>query len=387
MYAVFGTDMPLAVRVVVAIVVVIALICAIGYLVHRFGAGALNAASAVRGRQPRLAVIDAAAVDGRRRLILIRRDNVEHLIMIGGPSDVVIEPNIVRATAAAPARETPPARAADMLPRATLAEGSMWPLPSEPMPRASRLTPPPAPQPDETDAAWSMHPEAAPRTVPDGEPRIAREREPRPALDRELRSATEREPRVVRSTPERELRVAAEREPRATTDSEPNVASEREARSSPATASRPAIDGTTRGPNSERLAGLAADLSRTYLEPAPTSPPPPPPPGRSADARRTPPSPVQPLTESDEQNLAEMALQLESALQRQRPATGPAVVPPAPRAEAKSETKSEIKSDARPDTKSDAKSDTKPAAKTAVKSFDNLEQEMASLLGRPPGKS
>ena len=30
-------------------------------------------------------MIDAATVDGRRRLVLIRRDNVEHLLMIGGP--------------------------------------------------------------------------------------------------------------------------------------------------------------------------------------------------------------------------------------------------------------------------------------------------------------
>ena len=36
-------------------------------------------------------MIDAATVDGRRRLILIRRDNTEHLMMIGGPTDVVIE--------------------------------------------------------------------------------------------------------------------------------------------------------------------------------------------------------------------------------------------------------------------------------------------------------
>jgi hypothetical protein len=46
-----------------------------------------------------LAVVDAAKMDGRRHLILIRRDNVEHLLMIGGPTDVVVEPNIVRATA------------------------------------------------------------------------------------------------------------------------------------------------------------------------------------------------------------------------------------------------------------------------------------------------
>src|SRR6185312_2663446 len=115
--ALFGTEMPLAVRFVIAFVVVIALIAGLYYVVRRFGAGALDAAGAVRGRQPRLAVIDAASVDGRRRLLLIRRDNVEHLIMIGGPTDVLIEPNIVRATAAAPAREAAPARAADTLPR------------------------------------------------------------------------------------------------------------------------------------------------------------------------------------------------------------------------------------------------------------------------------
>ena len=47
-----------------------------------------------RARQPRLAVVDATAVDARRRLVLVRRDNVEHLIMIGGPTDIVIESRI-----------------------------------------------------------------------------------------------------------------------------------------------------------------------------------------------------------------------------------------------------------------------------------------------------
>lgn len=56
-----------------------------------------NAPLFVRGgknREPRLAVLDAAAVDTKRRLVLIRRDNVEHLIMIGGPTDIVIESGI-----------------------------------------------------------------------------------------------------------------------------------------------------------------------------------------------------------------------------------------------------------------------------------------------------
>src|SRR6188508_3704327 len=99
----FGSEMPLAARFFIAFLIVLALIGLTAWLVRRFGSNRLGAAA--RGRQPRLAVIDAANVDGRRRLVLIRRDNVEHLMMIGGPNDVVVEPNIVRA-AARDARDT-----------------------------------------------------------------------------------------------------------------------------------------------------------------------------------------------------------------------------------------------------------------------------------------
>ena len=44
--------------------------------------------------EPRLAVMEQASVDRSRRLVLIRRDDVEHLIMTGGPVDVVIETGI-----------------------------------------------------------------------------------------------------------------------------------------------------------------------------------------------------------------------------------------------------------------------------------------------------
>jgi flagellar protein FliO/FliZ len=43
---------------------------------------------------PRLGVMEEARVDRSRRLLLIRRDDVEHLIMTGGPVDVVIETGI-----------------------------------------------------------------------------------------------------------------------------------------------------------------------------------------------------------------------------------------------------------------------------------------------------
>src|SRR5271169_1088136 len=93
----FGAETSLAVRFILAFLIVLGLIGVIAWALRRFGAGRFR--DSARGRQPRLAVIDHASVDGRRRLILVRRDNVEHLLMIGGPTDVVVEPNIVRAVA------------------------------------------------------------------------------------------------------------------------------------------------------------------------------------------------------------------------------------------------------------------------------------------------
>lgn len=43
---------------------------------------------------PRLGVSEQVMVDSRRKLVLVRRDDVEHLILTGGPVDVVIETGI-----------------------------------------------------------------------------------------------------------------------------------------------------------------------------------------------------------------------------------------------------------------------------------------------------
>jgi flagellar protein FliO/FliZ len=42
----------------------------------------------------RLEVVDHASIDSRRKLILIRRDDVEHLLLTGGLVDVVVETGI-----------------------------------------------------------------------------------------------------------------------------------------------------------------------------------------------------------------------------------------------------------------------------------------------------
>jgi hypothetical protein len=45
-------------------------------------------------RDKRIGAVETASIDGKRKLVLIRRDDVEHLILTGGPIDVVIETGI-----------------------------------------------------------------------------------------------------------------------------------------------------------------------------------------------------------------------------------------------------------------------------------------------------
>jgi flagellar protein FliO/FliZ len=306
--------MPLAVRFFIAFIVVLALIAAAAWAVRRFGGARLGGGGS-RGRQPRLAVIEAANVDARRRLLLIRRDNTEHLLMIGGPTDIVIEPNIVRAPAREPARVE-----------------NGWPLQpvSEPPSRGR-----------EADEHWPPEPPPRPR-----------------ATETLGRSAT---PLSPRSSPEL----------------------------------------------------------------APASPKPEPRPHAPA-----------PFDSAADQNLADMASQLEAALRREAPKPGESPRPPRevkmridPRIEARSEPKLDVKPETRPEPKLDVrpepkfepraepkplftpepkrepkldvkpepiapKPEIKPEAKPETKAdapsrqdfYDNLEEEMASLLGRPPGK-
>ena len=73
------------------------------------GASPMQAMGGFFGPKPerRLGISEQYNVDSKRRLILIRRDDVEHLIMTGGPVDVLIEQGIAaprdHAPGAAPA--------------------------------------------------------------------------------------------------------------------------------------------------------------------------------------------------------------------------------------------------------------------------------------------
>lgn len=65
-----------------------------GYMTGSSPTAALTGALFRPRPEKRIDVVEQLNVDGRRRLLIIRRDDVEHLIMTGGPVDVVIETGI-----------------------------------------------------------------------------------------------------------------------------------------------------------------------------------------------------------------------------------------------------------------------------------------------------
>ena len=150
--------------------IVLAVLLLLVWVLRRYSGLGLGSMS--RGRVPRLAIVDAMALDKRRRLVLIRRDNIEHLILIGGPTDTVIEPTIQRPHArrgsqptarggetrtGAPAPADPPA-------------GDISAPPTRPVPPTPvvRTPPPPLiPAPQQPPAQPSLaEPEGAPVATP-----------------------------------------------------------------------------------------------------------------------------------------------------------------------------------------------------------------------------
>jgi Meckel syndrome type 1 protein len=74
--------------VIYAVAAIIALAIVALILVKIFG-------KTVRGRRGnRLSISEYYEIDKSRRLVLIRRDEVEHLLLIGGNQDVVIESSV-----------------------------------------------------------------------------------------------------------------------------------------------------------------------------------------------------------------------------------------------------------------------------------------------------
>lgn len=62
-----------------------------------YGAKKLGLASGgvtATGSQKRLAVIEVKVIDAKHRLVLMRRDNKEHLVLLGGDQNLLVESGI-----------------------------------------------------------------------------------------------------------------------------------------------------------------------------------------------------------------------------------------------------------------------------------------------------
>jgi len=93
---------------VLMLIIVIGMILGLAWVVKRFGlTGALQGSL---GRKRRLGLVESATLDGRNRVILLRRDNVEHLVLVGPNTSQVIESGIP-AQPVEPGAENSPASA------------------------------------------------------------------------------------------------------------------------------------------------------------------------------------------------------------------------------------------------------------------------------------
>lgn len=79
-------------RAMAALGAVLGLIGVAALLAKRYG---LGGRMPVRRGARRLALIEVLPLDTKHRLVLIRRDGTEHLLLLGGSPDVVVESGIV----------------------------------------------------------------------------------------------------------------------------------------------------------------------------------------------------------------------------------------------------------------------------------------------------
>ncbi|MFC7396633.1 hypothetical protein ACFQU1_05435 [Chelatococcus sp. GCM10030263] len=117
MRSLFGIEISAPVQYLIAFVIIFVLLALFAVVLRRVSAPRGNTANQAggRSRQPRLGVIDSFDIDRKRQLVLVRRDHVEHLLMIGGPNDVVIESSIIRNAQRSAPPPSPPASVGDAL--------------------------------------------------------------------------------------------------------------------------------------------------------------------------------------------------------------------------------------------------------------------------------
>src|SRR5262245_36637350 len=83
-------DFDLYLRFALALILVLGLIALLAWLLRRFGMGVKMT------KNRRLGIVEVQMLGPRHRLMLIRRDDVEHLVVVGPGSETVVESGIRR---------------------------------------------------------------------------------------------------------------------------------------------------------------------------------------------------------------------------------------------------------------------------------------------------
>ena len=81
------------VRFLLAIGVILILLYLLNFVLRKLNR--LSYRTTRKGQEPRLTVREAVQVDHKRSLVLVRRDHVEHLLLIGGENDLLVEHHIM----------------------------------------------------------------------------------------------------------------------------------------------------------------------------------------------------------------------------------------------------------------------------------------------------
>lgn len=376
MDAIFGMEFPLLIKFVVSFAIVLALIGIAALLFKRFGAKGLTNATPRRGRQPRLAVVDTAPVDNRRSLVIVRRDNVEHLLLIGGPTDLLVEPNISQiATHVVPE----PVAAAAVRSVASDLPSPNWTAGNTSWPVAAQTDTSPRVEP-------ARKPEPRPEPVVRSEPVFLPEPAQRPDPDVRIQQVPSFEPApasaAVRSVPaQADFSLSPQDHPvPAYIPPAPVRVAPRSVEEVPPAPVAQDLDAAR-----EVVNGAAA------LHHAPTENPP------ARQATVAPASPVRRVEAAfnEDQNLADMAQRLEAALRRPLGANGAAAPPqaalrpvqqvrPSPSVHVQRQAPA-VAAVAAPAVSAVVAA--APAVRSEAQTYENLQREMASLLGRKPGSS
>lgn len=84
-------ELPELVRVIAALAFIIALMGGLSMLLKHFG---LVEGRVVRGKEPRLKVLETLPLDGRRRLCLLQCDEKQHLVILGPNGETVLDSDV-----------------------------------------------------------------------------------------------------------------------------------------------------------------------------------------------------------------------------------------------------------------------------------------------------